>query len=45
MMTKKLEVEVLLMVDWWNRTYHEEFERSWNMLKKIYKKKKRNSSA
>jgi len=35
---KKLEIEVLLMCDWWNREYHEKFEHLWNLLKNIIRK-------
>jgi hypothetical protein len=33
---EKLRVEVLVMVDWWNKKYHDEFEQLWNLLKNIY---------
>jgi hypothetical protein len=29
---EKLKLEVLMMVDWWNRKGHKEFELSWNSL-------------
>ena len=30
---EKLITEVLLMVDWWDREHHEEFERLWNYMR------------
>jgi len=36
---EKLRLEVLLMTDWWNREYHEEFEQEWKLVKNIIKKK------
>jgi len=30
---EKLRIEVLLMIDWWNRTHHEEFDRLWKYLR------------
>jgi len=33
---QKLRTEVLLMVDWWNRKYHNEFEEFWNYLRNIF---------
>lgn len=33
---EKLKIEVLIMVDWWNRNYHCKFEQMWNSLRKIY---------
>jgi hypothetical protein len=32
---EKLKLEVLIMVDWWNREHHKEFQLLWNS---IYKK-------
>ena len=31
---EKLRIEVLVMIDWWNRNYHDEFEQLWNLLRK-----------
>ena len=39
---KKLEIEVLLMGDHWNKEHHEEFERLWNLLKNIIRKEAQN---
>ena len=36
MKDEKLRIEVLLMVDWWNREYHEEFERLWKYLRLFF---------
>jgi hypothetical protein len=29
---EKLKLEVLMMVDWWNKKHHTEFELLWNSL-------------
>ena len=40
---EKLKLEVLAMVDLWNKEYHKEFEVLWgSMLVNIYRKKRRN---
>jgi len=33
---EKLRIEVLVMVDWWNRKYHERFEELWQVLRNLY---------
>jgi len=38
---EKLKLEVLLMVDWWNNYFHEDFEVWWNLLMRFHNKKKR----
>ena len=36
---KKDEVEVLVMVDYWNENHHKDFERLWNLLMNVNSKK------
>ena len=38
---EKFRLEVLLMVDWWNKLFHTEFEIWWKLLKNIHYRKKR----
>ena len=38
---EKLRIEVLTMVDWWNKKYHKEFEQLWILLRNIHYFKKR----
>lgn len=33
---EKLRIEVLIMVDLWNRKYHEQFEELWQVLRNLY---------
>jgi len=33
---EKDRLEALLMVDWWNKHYHDNFEELWNVLRNIY---------
>ena len=33
---EKLRTEVLIMVDWWNRKYHERFEELWQVIRNLY---------
>lgn len=33
---EKLRIEVLVMVDWWNRRYHQRFDQAWSFIRNIY---------
>jgi hypothetical protein len=39
----KLELEVTLMVDWWNNEHHDEFEIWWSLLRNRWEKYRRNN--